>query len=647
MKEFLSLWEEGNYEIIYEDHLTESTREQFTYEDYGERYESLYETLEVEDFSVEITEQSEMTEEQLEQLKEISDYTIPIHISFETLAGSVDYEQEVSLEKLEVEDDDGQLAIEKWLVEWDPSFILPGLEPGEEVWIDTLTANRGDILDRHGNFLATTGEVYEIGVTPEAFNESQLSNLAEILNLTEDYIENKYQQNWVEPHHFVPIRNVQITDEDIRDQAVSIDGVSSRIILDRVYPYDEAAAHLVGYIAPISQEELEERADEGYTSADRIGKRGLEQLFESRLKGEDGVEIYIEKNSGATETVVKQEEQDGEDIQLTIDIEIQESLYDIAKEESGTAVALNPQTGEVNALLSFPSFDPNQFVLGMSNTQHEELMSNEHLPTVNRFASTYSPGSTMKLLTSLIGFDTQELDPDEVINIEGKHWQKEGWSDYRVTRLYDQYTDIDLEAALKHSDNIYFAMLGLAIGGDRFVEGLKQLGFEESIPFTYPVTKSQISNNGQLQSEGQIADTSFGQGEVLVNIIHLSSIYGGIANDGTVMTPRLLQDESSSIWYNQLASEEEVELLQEYLRLVVSEGTAQSIDISGREMAGKTGTAELKASHDDDNDAENGIFFAYDQAQPDLLLGIIVEDVGDRGGSGVTIELSKLFFEQH
>ncbi|GAA0459399.1 penicillin-binding transpeptidase domain-containing protein [Alkalibacillus silvisoli] len=648
MLNYISLWENEQYQDMYDDYLTDESRDSFSYEDFGERYENLYDVLDVHDLTLEISGDTEMTEDEIEDLEELEQYSIPLHISFNTLAGEVDYELDVTLEKAveEIEQDGDVITEEQWRVSWHPELILPNLEAGEDVRYNTLEAKRGEILDRNGNELATQGEVYEVGITPENFNESDLSSLSESLNLTEDYIENKMNQSWVQPEHFVPVRNITLNEEEMVQEATSISGVTTRIIVDRVYPYGELAAHLTGYIAPISKEELEEMEGEGYTSSDRVGKRGLEQLYESELRGQNGVEIYIEKNDGSTYTVTEQEQQDGEDIQLTIDMGMQEKLYDVVDGEAGTATVMDPTSGDVLSILSFPSFDPNQFILGMTNSQYEELMSDESLPTVNRFSSTYSPGSTMKLLTSIVGFETGVLDPDNIREIEGLQWQKDdSWGDYRVTRVSDQHTEIDLDAALKYSDNIYFAMLGLDIGGEQFVDGLETLGFNESLPFTYPMTTSQVSNSGSLGSEGQIADTSFGQGEVLINNTHLASLYAGVANDGVYMEPRLMLDESMEVWFESIISEEDNDMLKQSLRNVVSEGTATDFDISGREMAGKTGTAELKASHDDDDGAQNGIFVSYDQADASILLSLMIENVEDQGGSGYTVELSKEFFE--
>lgn len=646
LNEYITLWENHDFRKMYDDYLLDRIKAKYSYTDFGERYEHLYETLEVSDLKVEIIEEEELTEQQLEELTE---YVIPVNISFNTIAGLVEYQNDIKMFKENIDEFNEEETKDKdrWYVEWNHSLILPRLEDGDEVRIRTIPSARGEIIDRNGHLLATNGEVYEIGLTLASFNESSLPKLAQILNVSEEYIKGKYTQSWVQEHHFVPIKKVSLNDEETVSQAVTIDGVTTRIVIDRVYPYKEKIAHLIGYIGAINEEELERLKDEGYTASDRIGKRGLEQLFESELRGEDGVEIYITKANNSTQTIVRSEPKNGETIQLTIDMEVQEKLFDLLSENQGTAVTINPTTGEVTSLVSTPSFDPNDFILGMTNEKYQEFINDEANPNLNRFAATYSPGSTIKLMTSIAGLRAGQLDPNEERQINGKRWKKdESWGNYHVTRVYDHNLKVDLNTAITFSDNIYFAMLALDMGAEVFKNQLEQLGFGESIPFTYPLNTSQISNSGEFDTDILLADTSYGQGQLLVNIVHLASLYGGIANEGNVMKPLLLTDEQNEFWIENMVKNEDAEMLEQALRNVVVEGTAKNLNISGREMVAKTGTAELKSSYDDEEQAQHGWIVTYDQNKPDLLLAIMIENVHEHGGSGYVVDLAKQFFEE-
>ncbi|PKR78781.1 peptidoglycan glycosyltransferase [Halalkalibacillus sediminis] len=645
-EEYISLWEEQKFETMFEDHLTNRTLSDFSREDFVERYEHLYEVLEVDKLDISINNREELDQETLETMES---YEIPIQISFETLAGPIDYQKHIDLEKVFPSTEDGgepspEDAI--WKLEWDTSFILPNLQDEDEVRYRINEAQRGEIIDRNGNLLATNGEVFEVGVVLENFDESTLPELASILGVSEEYIQNKYNQSWVQDHYFVPIKKLMLEDESVVDDATSISGVTSQVSVGRVYPYGKVAGHLTGYVGPVSQEELEDLEGEGYDSDDVIGKRGLEQLYEDQLRGEEGAEIFLIKPDGAEETVVADDSTSGESIQITIDMGLQERLYNLVQEERGTAVSLNPTNGQVMSLLSFPAFDPNEFVLGMTSSRYQEISEDEGSPLINRFSSTYSPGSAMKLITSTIGFRTGKLDPDEMKTIESDKWQNnDSWGNYEVTRVSNPHSEINLERAITYSDNIYFAMLGVDIGADTFEEQMTELGFSESLPFEYPVTTSQISNDGELDNEVLLADTSYGQGQMLINFVHLSSLYGGIVNDGVLMSPTLLLDQESKVWMDEMITADQASLLQNNLRKVVTDGSATGVNLEGRSIAGKTGTAELKTSFEDTSGVQNGIFVSYDQENPEFVLSMVIEGVEDRGGSAHTVDLVKEFYE--
>ncbi|MFC0014613.1 MULTISPECIES: penicillin-binding transpeptidase domain-containing protein [Allobacillus] len=643
---YIEKWMEHDFEELYKSYVSEDTKTTFSHEDFVERYNHLYEALSVDQVTIERTEPVE--ELKNEDLETMTEYDVPIQISFNTLAGQIQYENTLQLTRpLNEDKEDEKSEEDRWFVEWDPSFIMPGMQAEDEVRYQTTPASRGEILDRNGNLIAANGEVYEVGVTPMDFNENSLSELANILNVSSSSIKEKYTQSWVDENHFVPVKKFMLDDEEIVENAVAISGVSSRVVVDRVYPYKDVLGHLTGYIGQVTAEDLEELEGKGYSSSDIVGKRGLEQLYEDQLRGINGVELYIEKPDGSKTPIAVQEAKDGEDITVTIDAELQSKLYSVLKEEKGTATTVDPKTGEVTSLVSMPSFDPNRFVHGITDEEYSKLSEDANQPLINRFSSTYSPGSTMKLLTTIAGLNAGTLDPNEALKIEEKRWQKDdSWGDFKVTRVSTNHTNVDLETGFKHSDNIYFAMQGLKMGGETFRKELESLGFAESIPFAYPMATSQISNSGEFGSEGQLADSAYGQGEVLINIVHLSSIYGGIANEGNVQKPLLLKSESPEVWLSEITTGENIERLQGLLRKVVTEGTAKAAEIDGREIAGKTGTAELKASHEDENDEQNGLFISYDQNQPDFVLGILLEGVQDKGGSGYAVKKAKMFYEK-
>ncbi|RIW36072.1 penicillin-binding transpeptidase domain-containing protein [Bacillus salacetis] len=634
LEAYVKLWNDQEFAEMHSGYLSQSAKETYSEEEFSERAKDLYTDLEVKNLQVKFDKPEEEQE-----WDDQESATFPVEIKMTTLAGDIQYEKEVELVKETKEDQ------ENWYLNWDPSLILPDLEQGDKVRIQTVPAERGDIKDREGIALAVNGQAYEIGVVPEKFDKANMQKVADLLETTPDYIEEQMNQSWVQPEHFVPLKKIPMTNRDLAVELTSITGVFNQKVEAREYPYGEATAHIIGYTGKITAEEYEELKDKGYSDQAVIGKRGLEELFEEKLRGTDGKVILIEKESGDAVTIATKEVKQGEDVKLTIDANLQKELYEQMKDETGTAAALNPNTGEVLSMISVPSFDPNEFALGISSTKYKALQDNPDQPLLNRVVNAYSPGSTMKPITAAIGLNSGKLDPAKAYTIEGKQWQKdESWGGYKVTRVFDNDTKVDLESALKFSDNIYFARAGLDMGADTFQQGLKNFGFGEDIPFAYPITASQITNEGEINKEILLADSAYGQGQILMSVLHLTSSYGAIINDGIMMKPLLIAGAEQEVWKNDLLSKENAELLKTDLRKVVTEGIAGKAAVEGKAIAGKTGTAEIK-SEQGTTGTENGLFVSYDQDNPEFVLAMLLENVEDRGGSTHTVEVTKKFYQ--
>ena len=481
--------------------------------------------------------------------------------------------------------------------------------------------------------MAINGEVIEVGLIPERIEgqENEVkSKLAGYLNLTVDEIEQKLNASWVQPHYYVPIKSVPNTQVGLIEKIEQIQGVQTRKVSGRVYPIGEAAAHLIGYIGEITAEELDEM--EGYSPGDYIGKRGLEQILEDRLRAEDGVKIYLENPDQTRITVAEKPVKNGETVQLTIDSNFQQEMLKKFNGNAGTAVAIHPKTGETLAIVSSPSFDPNTYMF-MSASEKEELENNPLKPTVNRFVLPHTPGSVMKLYTAVIGLETGKIKPDKERNITGKQWQKDDtWGGYYVTRVSDPGRPVNLEDAMVLSDNIYFAQTALEIGEKDYIAGLKKFGFGEKIPYSYALQPSQISNEGGLSEEILLADTAYGQGEVQTNIVHLALSYGAILNKGNLIKPVLLAEEDQSqIWKESVVSPNHADLIADYLRKVITQGTGKPANMSDLPLSGKTGTAEIAKASQGEQGMENSFFVAYNTNEQDLLIAMMMEGTQEFG----------------
>ncbi|KAB7706609.1 penicillin-binding transpeptidase domain-containing protein [Bacillus aerolatus] len=634
LNEYVKLWNKKKFEEMYKSYVAPSSKEKVKEKDYVDRYKTIYKDLEVKNVKVTLLAEEE------KDWKKAEKAVIPIKVEMDTLAGPVSFEKEAVLKREEKDKE------EQWFIDWDASYIFPGMEAGDKIRLETLQGKRGQIFDRNGHSLAINGRGFMAGVQAGALDNDAAAKgkLADLLGVTTEFIDQQLKQSWVQPGHFVPLKKLSIYDEEKLKQLKAIPGFAAEEISMREYPYKEALGHLTGYIGDINGEELEKLKSKGYSAQDKIGKRGLEQLLEDELREKDGKKIYITKAKGEPVTIAETAPVNGKDIKIAIDAELQQTIYEQLKGQPGTAAAVHPKTGEVLALASSPAFDPNEFVLGVSASRYKELESNPAKPLLNRFAAAYSPGSTIKPITAAIALKAGTLNPSKERPITGLHWQKDAsWGSYSVTRVTDLGQPVNLREALIHSDNIYFAQTALEAGKEKMTEGLKSFGYGEKLPFAYPVRASQISNSGTLDKEVLLSDTGYGQGEVLSSMLHLASAYGAIVNDGSMMKPQLYAGEKPEVWKKDLVSKESADLLKQDLRLVVQKGTAKAADLPGFAIAGKTGTAELKAEKGTTG-KENGLFVAYDQQNPAFIMALMMENVEEAGGSKAAIGVSKQIF---
>ena len=629
---YISLINEEKYEQMY-DMLTEDSKAQISQEDFVTRNKNIYQGINMTNMNVEITS----VEEENSSTRKIS-----YNSTMDTEAGNINFTNTVRLTK------DKEKG---YLINWSSSLIFPQLNSTDKVRIKTVEAERGTILDKNGTILAGEGEVSSVGTVPGKLGENRdedIEKIAQLLGTTADAINKSLSASWVNDDTFVPIKSVSKNETELKSQLLQISGVKITTEKSRVYPLGEAAAHLVGYVQNITAEELEENEGKGYNSNSIIGKAGLERIYEERLKGKDGVEIYIEDSEGNRKTdIAKIDVQDGETIELTIDSTIQQKLYNELKDDEGFFVVMHPKTGALLALVSTPSYDPNKFVLGMTTDEWNTLKDDERTPMLARYLQSYCPGSTFKPITGAIGLTTGSLTTDDTFEYSGLSWKKESWGEYDITTLTAYSGPKNLRNAITYSDNIYFAQATLQIGKDNFTKGLDKLKFGETIEFPLSLAKSQYANSGDISDEILLADSGYGQGEVLVNPIHMASIYSAFVNEGNMIKPYLEIKENDEIEYlvEGVFSQDAANTIKDDLVQVVEQGTATNMKVSGRIIAGKTGTAELKSSKDAEADVL-GWFdcFTADDSDDQLLVISMVENGRELGGSQYLIKKIKTLF---
>ena len=619
-------------------------------EDFVTRNSAIYEGIEARNMAVQIIAYDE------EQM------SVTYQTAFDTVAGTISFENEA----LFLKGEDGYKLV------WDDSMIFPNLTSADKVRVSTTQAERGEILDRNGRVLAGKGTASSVGIVPGKLEnkEEAIAKIAELLEIAPEVIEKKLSAKWVKDDSFVPIKTIPkvekielmkyepdqkvLKENERHETLLEIPGVMISDVEVREYPLGETAAHLVGYVQSVTAEDLEEHAGEGYTANNVIGKSGMEGLFEKELKGKNGCRVYIVNSEGKEkEELAYILVQDGHDIKLTIDANLQSSLYEQFKEDKSCSIAMNPYSGEILALVSTPSYDNNDFIMGLSSEQWTALNEDEDKPMYNRFRQVWCPGSTFKPIIAAIGLQSGAINPTEDYGNVGLSWQKDAsWGSYYVTTLH-AYEPVILENALIYSDNIYFAKAALKIGSEEMESSLTGLGFNEELPFEIKMAESQFSNTDGIETEIQLADSGYGQGQILVNPLHMACIYSAFCNEGNIIKPYLVYQNEAEIeyWIPGAFSNETASRVLEGTKKVVNDstGTGYAAHRDDIVLAGKTGTAEIKASKEDTSGTELGWFAIY-TAEKDIecpiLIISMVEDVKGRGGSGYVVKKDSLVLEE-
>ena len=631
LKEYFEKLSNQEYEAMYDYVITDTSKEDFV-----TRIKNIYEGIEAENITTTV-----LTNIKNEDNSNIINVTY--NNSMDTIAGNMSFMNTVKLQK----QDDGYKIL------WDSSVIFPDLKDEYKVRVTTLDSTRGAIYDRNDIAIAKDGEANSVGLVPGKMDgTTNLTRLAELLNITEDTIKNALSASYVKEDTFVPLRKISKDEQDLKNQLLQIKGVLITDINARIYPYKEATSILTGYVQ------------------DDEGKTGMEYAYNDRLKGEDGAEIYItDVNENKIKTLATKEVKNGDNIKTTIDVNIQQKLYNEFKNDEGASVAMNYNNGEILALVSTPSYDANDMTLGVTDTEWNNLQNDEKKTMFNRYLATYVPGSSLKPVVGAIGLKYSSFTQDDDFEASGTRWQNNSsWGELYITTLETYSGPANLRNALIYSDNIYFAKAALKIGRTNLQQGLDDFGFNEKISFVQDISQSTY---GSMDSEAAIANSGYGQDQMLVNPIHMAMIYSSFANGGNMVMPVLeraennnsiniingtntsnnlrgssnsLSNNTSAQYYKEnVISSEIANIIKQDLIAVVEEGTGKAAKVDGKIIAGKTGTAEIKADQKDEEGTEIGWFNAFNE--DGLLVVSMCENVKDKGGSHYLLPKVKTVFE--
>lgn len=619
-------------------------------EQFVEKYNAIYSGMEVSTVKAEV-QPVDVAETASDGSKTDTDkqnpdtYEVDYNLQLTTFLGEVSETHTLKLVRQELED-----GGKNWQINWQPSLILNDMVKGSKVRVRTLFPDRGDIVDRDGLPLATKGTMNEWGIVPEKLGDNpdqMITRIASHYQVSEDAIHKALAQTWVKPEYFVPIGSTE--EFDVPE---SLSGVTMQSKEIRYYPLGEAAAHLIGYVRKATKEDLDKDTEGYYRAEDWIGKAGLEQSMEKQLRGERGGLIEITDESGNSRSeLIRKDAVDGQNVQLTISSKQQKKLYQTLSSggDAGAMVLMNPTDGNLLALVSAPSYNPNKMVTGLTQAEWDAYSANEKLPFINRVTTRYAPGSTFKAITAAAGLMEKVTTADKTHDISGLQWRKnDSWGGYYVKRV-KSLSPVNMVDALVYSDNIYFAMEAIEMGSAKFIDGIQKFGFGDNFGLDELYLKpSQYANEAHLDlsSEVLLADTSYGQGEMLMSPIHLASSFTPFINEGKLVKPVLIEGKESTE-PEVIITPEAANTVKDALGEVVSRqgGTAHTLNSISGGLAGKTGTAELKAKKGEKGQ-ENGFFVVFDTDSPTFLLSAVIEEVNGRGGSHYVVDKLKPFLEK-
>ena len=632
-----------DYSVAY-DYLYENSTGLGTEEEFAERYSNIFSALQITEIQLKSREVVE--DGQLFSLK----YTL---IMKSTLMGEVSYDYEADIIP----------CLSGYGVMYTPSLILPFLETGDTVRIQSEYGKRGEIFDKNKEILAKNdyaqsvfieiAELQDINAVAATLSSVLGIDAAEVLEKYNNAVENKFDLEVIQAFP----KNT-LTQEQ-KDALAAVPGIQideDALTYLRYYPMQDSFAHAVGYMGSPSEEEAAAMADKGITEDSKIGKTGLEAVYEDELRPSDGYKLFVQDALGNEKKLLyEQPKQDGEDIVTTLDAKIQNRAYsllstNVKEGQSGAVVVMDYKTGNVEALVSYPSFDPNFFSFPIDGKLWNYLNSKEaQTPLYSRATqSVYPPGSSFKPFSIVPALEngkiTPEMTPD--LTIVNEEWipDVEGWVYPSIKRAHPTLGEFNMMNAMKSSDNIFYAWAAMQVGIEPFMAYMQKIGIGEVPTFELPVTKSNLLNEGTEMNIKILADMGYGMAELLISPIHLASMYTAFMNNGDMLNPTIVDSiyQTQGTAYNKVYQNERtvfkqgviqqstIDTVTEAMRLVVDSGTAYPSRLPGVNMIGKTGTAQVPQADGTMREINWLVLIGQDEGNQKLVL-VMLDTLKDEG----------------
>ncbi|MFH1045446.1 MAG: penicillin-binding protein 2 [Candidatus Omnitrophota bacterium] len=488
------------------------------------------------------------------------------------------------------------------------------LSQNNRIKLIKMDAPRGFIYDRQGRVVAGLRLVFNVAVLPQEVEDIKktIAAISPLAGVSESALMQYYKNNF-----FAPFLPVVILHDVPKEKAILLECQEFRIpglLIQtqplRNYPYGKSISHLLGYLGKITKEELRQLKEYGVWDRDILGRTGVEGQLDPFLRGQTGGRQIEVNNRGrqVRELGVKQP-LPGEDLYLTIDAELQALIGRLMEGHSGACVVLDPRNGEILAMVSEPSFDPQIFVMALNNkteaarTVSRYLSSGEGVLVNRAISGAYPAGSIFKIVVAVAGLETNAITPNSTTQCTGSI--RVGNRSFNCWKLDGHGTE-NIYTALAHSCNVFFYRLGLALGPDKIALFARSFGLGErsGIDLSAEAAGNVPSKIWKLKTkkekwyDGETANLAIGQGYLLVTPLQMARLIAAIANGGYRVRPHLVkkfEDKETAVVREKLALKPStLEVIREGMRMVVQndDGTGHRAYISGVQWAAKTGTAQ-------------------------------------------------------
>ena len=499
---------------------------------------------------------------------------------------------------------------------------------------------RGNIFDRKGKVLATTRLSYSAYLWPKAQKQEDWQQikelLAQILKIPASELQKRVEEAGYNYPSLIPIASnlnpSQLTAiAEYQQQLKWVEIDTGKV---RYYPQGKLAAHVLGYTGELNREELNQRKKDGYRLGDVMGKMGVEASYEHLLRGKwGGLNLEVDGAGRILQVLGETPPQAGQDITLTIDLEVQKAAESALGTKRGAIVALNPQDGSVLAIASYPSFDPNIFSSRITPQMWRELQAQGN-PFLNLALRGFPPASTFKIVTATAGMESGKYPPNTILNTSAYlnvggtrfgEWNKKGFG------------RMGYVGALAWSSNTFHGQIGRGVGGETLIEWARKYGFGSPTGIELAgETSGLIADDAWKRRNfrnwgwtvGDTVNMSIGQGFTLATPLQVAVMFSAIANDGSKISPHLMSTkEVTKVNLNLKPST--LNTLKKGLRAVVAGGTGGKLNVPELPpAAGKSGTAEAPPGKPH---AWFGAFAPFEQ--PEIVVVAFAEHSGGGGGS--------------